>query len=84
MFHARTICIELKLTGLFLSFWTFGLQESYRRKYGDIQGYSYIGTIGQGNFGKVLLAENDITGEKVKTGLDLSAFPPPSSCAPLD
>ncbi|KAG0196262.1 NUAK SNF1-like kinase 1 [Mortierella sp. GBA30] len=40
-------------------------KESYRRKYGDIQGYTYIGTIGQGNFGKVLLAENDITGEKV-------------------
>ncbi|OAQ33547.1 Pkinase-domain-containing protein, partial [Linnemannia elongata AG-77] len=27
--------------------------------------YTYIGTIGQGNFGKVLLAENDITGEQV-------------------
>ncbi|KAF8984241.1 NUAK SNF1-like kinase 2 [Entomortierella lignicola] len=40
-------------------------KESYRRKYGDIQGYTYIGTIGQGNFGKVLLAENDITGEQV-------------------
>ncbi|KAK3827703.1 MAG: kinase-like domain-containing protein [Benniella sp.] len=40
-------------------------KESYRRKYGEIQGYTYIGTIGQGNFGKVLLAENDITGEKV-------------------
>ncbi|KAI7820967.1 kinase-like domain-containing protein [Gamsiella multidivaricata] len=40
-------------------------KESYRRKYGDIQGYTYIGTIGQGNFGKVLLAENDITGEHV-------------------
>ncbi|KAG0246121.1 hypothetical protein BGX31_004310 [Mortierella sp. GBA43] len=40
-------------------------KESYRRKYGDIQGYTYIGTIGQGNFGKVLLAENDLTGEKV-------------------
>ncbi|KAF9151511.1 Protein kinase [Linnemannia schmuckeri] len=39
--------------------------ESYRRKYGEIQGYTYIGTIGQGNFGKVLLAENDITGEQV-------------------
>ncbi|KAF9299002.1 NUAK SNF1-like kinase 1 [Linnemannia elongata] len=40
-------------------------KESYRRKYGEIQGYTYIGTIGQGNFGKVLLAENDITGEQV-------------------
>ncbi|KAF9111932.1 NUAK SNF1-like kinase 2 [Mortierella sp. AM989] len=40
-------------------------KDSYRRKYGDIQGYTYIGTIGQGNFGKVLLAENDITGEQV-------------------
>ncbi|KAF9949197.1 NUAK SNF1-like kinase 1 [Mortierella alpina] len=40
-------------------------KESYRRKYGEIQGYTYIGTIGQGNFGKVLLAENDLTGEKV-------------------
>ncbi|KAF9904011.1 hypothetical protein EC991_003157 [Linnemannia zychae] len=39
-------------------------KESYRRKYGEIQGYTYIGTIGQGNFGKVLLAENDITGEQ--------------------
>ena len=37
--------------------------------YGDIQGYTYIGTIGQGNFGKVLLAENDITGEQVIVGL---------------
>ncbi|KAF9100739.1 NUAK SNF1-like kinase 1 [Mortierella sp. GBA35] len=34
-------------------------------KYGEIQGYTYIGTNGQGNFGKVLLAENDITGEQV-------------------
>ncbi|KAI1310233.1 NUAK SNF1-like kinase 2 [Mortierella claussenii] len=42
-----------------------GSKESYRRKYGDIRGYTYIGTIGQGNFGKVLLAENDITGEQV-------------------
>ncbi|KAG0282218.1 NUAK SNF1-like kinase 2, partial [Linnemannia gamsii] len=40
-------------------------KESYRRKYGEIQGYTYIGTIGQGNFGKVLLAENDITSEQV-------------------
>ncbi|KAF9085185.1 NUAK SNF1-like kinase 1 [Mortierella sp. AD031] len=40
-------------------------KELYRRKYGEIQGYTYIGTIGQGNFGKVLLAENDITGEQV-------------------
>ncbi|KAF9329159.1 NUAK SNF1-like kinase 1 [Linnemannia elongata] len=40
-------------------------KESYRRKYGEIQGYTYIGTIGQGNFGKVLLAENGITGEQV-------------------
>ncbi|KAF9131975.1 Protein kinase [Mortierella sp. 14UC] len=39
-------------------------KESYRRKYGEIQGYIYIGTIGQGNFGKVLLAENDMTGEQ--------------------
>ncbi|KAG0340699.1 NUAK SNF1-like kinase 2 [Podila horticola] len=40
-------------------------RESYRRKYGELPGYSYIGTIGQGNFGKVLLAENDSTGEQV-------------------
>ncbi|KAF8981589.1 NUAK SNF1-like kinase 2 [Haplosporangium bisporale] len=40
-------------------------RESYRRKYGELPGYSYIGTIGQGNFGKVLLAENDLTGEQV-------------------
>ncbi|KAG0333983.1 NUAK SNF1-like kinase 2 [Podila humilis] len=40
-------------------------RESYRRKYGELPGYSYIGTIGQGNFGKVLLAENDTTGEQV-------------------
>ncbi|KAF9175187.1 NUAK SNF1-like kinase 1 [Mortierella sp. AD011] len=40
-------------------------KESYRLKYGYIQGYTYIGTIGQGNFGKVLLAENDISGEQV-------------------
>ncbi|KAF9431281.1 NUAK SNF1-like kinase 2 [Podila epigama] len=40
-------------------------KESYRRKYGELPGYSYIGTIGQGNFGKVLLAENDTTGEQV-------------------
>ncbi|KAF9365044.1 NUAK SNF1-like kinase 2 [Mortierella sp. NVP85] len=40
-------------------------KDSYRRKYGEIQGYTYTGTIGQGNFGKVLLAEDNITGEKV-------------------
>ncbi|KAG0222156.1 NUAK SNF1-like kinase 2 [Actinomortierella wolfii] len=40
-------------------------KETYKRKYGELPGYSYIGTIGQGNFGKVLLAEHDTTGEQV-------------------
>ncbi|KAF9154222.1 NUAK SNF1-like kinase 2, partial [Actinomortierella ambigua] len=40
-------------------------KETYKRKYGELPGYSYIGTIGQGNFGKVLLAEHDLTGEQV-------------------